>query len=191
MNKNMKERRIEKIGNGLKEAFNKPQYMFLSLSIAVLFFAINIVLPNSKTLLEIFATQGIGAGWRFLLVLLEGSFGSMTVTSSILLITIAVLLGIVVSLIVYKVKTIKGSSMQNGKITTVGAILGIAAPGCASCGIGVLSIFGLTSSLAVLPFKGAEIGFISVALLATSTASLATRITEGESCKIEFKKKKK
>lgn len=187
----MKESRMGKIGKGLKEAFNKPKYMFLSLSIAVLFFAINVVLPNSKTLLEMFRTQGIGAGGRFLLVLLEGSFGNMTVTSSILLITIAVLLGIVISLIVYKVKTIKGSSLQNGKITTIGAILGVAAPGCASCGIGVLSVFGLTSSLAVLPFKGAEIGFISVALLATSTASLATRITEGNNCKINFKKKKR
>lgn len=187
----MKESRMEKIGKGLKEAFSKPQYMFLSLSIAVLFFAINVVLPNSKTLLEIFAAQGIGAGGRFLLVLLEGSFGSMTVASAIILITISCLLGIVISLIAYKIKVNKVFSMRGGKATTIGAVLGVAAPGCASCGIGVLSVFGLTGSLAVLPLKGAEIGLLSVALLLTAAASLATRISEGNSCKINFKKKKR
>jgi len=187
----VKKSKVEKIGNGLKEAFSSQKYVFLSFGIAIVFFAINVILPNSKTLLEIFKAQGITASSHFALVLLEGSFGTMTLLSAILLITIACLLGIVISLIVYKIKSIKGSAMQGGKITTVGAILGVAAPGCASCGLGVLSVFGLTSSLAVLPFKGAEIGIISIVLLMIAGASVATRIAEGESCKIEFKKKKK
>ena len=187
----MKKSKVKKIENGLKEAFSSQKYVFLSFGIAVVFFAINVILPNSKTLLDILKTQGIAASGNFALVLLEGSFGTMTLLSAILLITIACLLGIVISLIVYKIKVIRGSTMRGGRITTVGAILGVAAPGCASCSLGVLSLFGLTGSLAVLPFKGAEIGVISILLLMIAGASVATRIAEGESCKIEFKKKKR
>ncbi len=183
-------KKVEKIKKGLGEVFKKPSYTGLALGIAMLFFMLNMLLPNLKTLVSAVNTMPSGEALKFTIALIQGGLNSITTTSFYTLLIIATLLGMVVSLLTYKIKKTRMFSMQGGKATTMGTILGLAAPGCASCGIGLLSAVGLTSVIAYLPFKGIEIGFLSIALLLTSTGSLATRIADGESCQIKTAKKK-
>jgi len=184
------QKKMEKIRKGLIEVFQKPQYWVLSLIIAGIFFVINIVLPNIDTIVQVATTLTGSRYAQFVIALIRGGIANMTQTSFVMLTIIAVLVGVMVSLITYKVRMEKIFSAHDGKTTTIGAILGLAAPGCASCGIGLLSAVGLTSALTYLPFKGIEISALSIVLLAGSTGSLASRIADGNSCKINFKKKR-
>lgn len=184
------QKKAAKIRKGLWEVFQKPAYLGIALLAAILFFLINILLPNLKALKTVIAEATSGQVITFIGALIQGGVNSITTTSLYVLVIISLLIGIVLSLLLYKVKMVKMFSMQDGKATTIGAILGLAAPGCASCGIGVLSAVGLTSTLAYLPFKGVEIGLVSIALLMTSTGSLASRIADGNTCSLKAIKKK-
>ena len=184
------QKKMEKIGKGLLEVFQKPQYWALSLVVAGVFFVINMVLPNIKTITRAASTLTGSRYVQFVIALVEGGINNMTQASFAMLIIIAVLVGVMISLITYKIRMGRIFSAHDGKATTIGAILGLAAPGCASCGIGLLSAVGLTSALTYLPFKGMEIGAVSIVLLAGSTGSLASRIADGNNCKINFKKKR-
>ena len=46
-----------------------------------------------------------------------------------------------------------------------GSVLGIFTAGCASCGVGVLSLFGYTAGMAFLPFEGLEVQLGVIILL--------------------------
>lgn len=184
------QKKAEKIKKGLKEVFQKPVYVVLAIGVAVCFFLVNMLLPNIKTLESAFMSMMTSEAVIFTMALIQGGINSITPISLYVLGIISTLIGILVSLITYKVKMIKVFSMQDGKATTIGAILGLAAPGCASCGIGLLSAVGLTSTLAYLPFKGTEIGVLSIALLVSSTGSLASRIADGNNCEIKPAKKR-
>lgn len=45
------------------------------------------------------------------------------------------------------------------------SFLGILTAGCASCGVGVLSLFGYTTGMTFLPFEGIEIQILTIILL--------------------------
>ena len=62
-------------------------------------------------------------------------------------------------------------------------LTGVLAPACPSCALGLLTLLGLGSFLTILPFKGAELGFLAVMVLLFSLAYLSKKIvTKG--CKI-------
>ena len=82
-------------------------------------------------------------------------------------------------------KSLRGSLTKSG---TVGAFLGVAAPVCASCGIGMLSLIGLGGALIFLPFQGLEIGLLSIALLSYSVITLGSNVNSYNKCKVEIKK---
>ena len=56
-----------------------------------------------------------------------------------------------------------------------GSLVGIISGGCASCGLPVVSLLGLGGSMSVLPFKGAELPYISLVLLSFSLYLLLKR----------------
>ena len=69
-------------------------------------------------------------------------------------------------MVVEKVKFLK--KRNNLKITLGAGIISIAAAGCASCGLSLVSIVGLGGVLAALPFRGFELYLASVAILLLS-----------------------
>jgi plastocyanin len=86
----------------------------------------------------------------------------------------SILAGIVVAMTIYLVKRqIKG----NLKASSSSILVSLIAPACPSCAIGLLSVLGFGGFLAVLPFKGLELGFIGLGLLGVSTVYLSNKIT--------------
>ena len=65
------------------------------------------------------------------------------------------LTGVLVSLMVFRFRTFKKGEI--GFLSSIGILLGIAAPWCVVCGVGLLSLLGFSSFLLILPFKGSEI----------------------------------
>lgn len=56
--------------------------------------------------------------------------------------------------------------------------------GCASCGLSLLSVIGLSATLAFLPFHGAELRIISLGLLALSAFYMLKKLHEAKYCRI-------
>ena len=94
----------------------------------------------------------------------------------ILNIIVAVLMGVNISLLIYRMKefaTDKKSSMMSG----VGIFAAALANGCPGCFAGlfpvILSIFGISATLSILPFNGLELQGLSAVLLGASIFFLA------------------
>ena len=134
-------------------------------------------------------------GIKFFFVLFFGFKETIIYSSFVSLVTISVLLGILFSLITYKTVMIKKSSNGIGVLGTTGIFLGILAPGCAACGIGILSALGFGAAvLTFLPFNGLEISFLAIWILLFSVAKISKDIKKGTICEIDnekvFKRKK-
>ena len=94
----------------------------------------------------------------------------------ILNIIVAILMGVNISLLIYRMKefaTDKKSSMMSG----VGIFAAALANGCPGCFAGlfpvILSIFGISATLSILPFNGLELHGLSAVLLGASIFFLA------------------
>ncbi|WP_347720219.1 hypothetical protein [Candidatus Nanohalovita haloferacivicina] len=72
-------------------------------------------------------------------------------------------------------------SMDRMSYDAIGALPGFLAGGCASCGVGVLSLLGFSSVLASLPFEGILLRLGGVVLL----LGLVVRTGNPEACKIK------
>ena len=96
----------------------------------------------------------------------------------ILNILVALLLGVNISLLVYRLKEFvadKKSSTMSG----IGIFAAALANGCPGCFAGlfplILSIFGISATLSILPFNGLELQALSVGLLGTSIFFLSKK----------------
>ena len=94
----------------------------------------------------------------------------------ILNIIVAILMGVNISLLIYRMKefaTDKKSSMMSGVVIFAAAL----ANGCPGCFAGlfsvILSIFGISATLSILPFNGLELQGLSAVLLGASIFFLA------------------
>jgi len=114
---------------------------------------------------------------------------SYAYTAFTLNILVAVLMGVNISMFAYKLKeyaTDKKSSMMSG----VGIFSAALANGCPGCFAGlfplVLSIFGVSATLSILPFNGLELQGLSAVLLGGSIFLLSGNAKNV--CKIKMKK---
>jgi hypothetical protein len=109
----------------------------------------------------------------------------------ILLVVTAVLIGVNVAMVVYHLREHALSAAQ-GTTSVAGVLLGTLGAGCAACGsavlAGVLSLFGVTASLTVLPFEGLEFAALALLALVLSVFWLARGMRGGEinGCPVEF-----
>ena len=94
----------------------------------------------------------------------------------ILNIIVALLLGINISLLVYRLKSY-ASDAKSSMASGFGIFAAALANGCPGCFAGlfplVLSVFGISATLSILPFNGIELQALSAALLGTSIFFLA------------------
>lgn len=149
----------------------RADYFFLKSAIfAFLFVAIATTLVNIQNFWN-FATAdyALVPKFKILGLLFLGSFQTISTLDLALLGIIGFLFGMNTILILRKLKFIK--KQGSVKLTAGAGILSIATAGCASCGLSVLSLFGLGGALAILPFGGTELYFIAIAILIYSLRS--------------------
>ncbi len=94
----------------------------------------------------------------------------------------AVLLNILFSILVGITFTNTLTQLRRGKVSkdALGSIPGFVAGGCASCGVGVLSLLGLGGVLASLPFQGDLLRLAGVLML----GALILRTGDPELCEV-------
>ena len=109
----------------------------------------------------------------------------------VLLVVTALLIGINAAMVVYHFREHALSAAQ-GTTSAAGVLLGTIGAGCAACGsavlAGVLSLFGVTASLTVLPFEGLEFAALALVALVLSVFWLARGMRGGEinGCPVAF-----
>ncbi len=152
----------------MKIEFLTKKIIFLSSFIGLCYLLIVVYLMNFELVkLTLTGNYPIIYKSNLLIALLGGIWTAMTPIGFITLILTAILTGLNVSLLMQRILLLKDSGKLHFMIGG-GSLLGVIGSGCAACGLPVISFFGLTSSVIYLPFRGFELSFIALFLLATS-----------------------
>jgi len=167
---------IKTIKIALEEVYKNKGYFFFTIGFSIVVFLFNALINNYKLLLSSFS-------FKLLFSLTAGIMNTITPTSLVFLVIISILAGIVISMGIFLIRRqIKG----NVGVSSASVLVSIVAPACPSCAIGLLSILGLGGFLAVLPFKGLELGVLGVVVLIFSTVYLSGKIVTN-TCTINTK----
>lgn len=145
----------------------KRYFIFKSLFISLIYLLTTLVLINYKSYLSfVFSDYELYAKIKIVLILLAGSFQAIEPLDIILLLITTLLFGLNLELVLRKIKFL---SSRGGLHVTFGAgFITLAATGCASCGLSIASIVGLSAVLAALPFRGMELYVLSIIVLIAS-----------------------
>jgi len=107
-------------------------------------------------------------------------YGAVTGT---LLFVLAALIGVDVAMVVYHLRE-HGLSAREGSTSAVGLVLGTLGAGCAACGTailaGLLSLFGATGLVTLLPLEGGELSVVAIVVVVLSIYWLADGMRGGD-----------
>lgn len=169
----------------LQGVFARPAYTLLALAIALFFYTLNALILQWKNL-------GIVAATNALSLFTVGVYYLTTRLSFYSLLLVSLLTGMLISLLVYRAQAalrLQRLQSRNASIvSSFGVFAGVLLPGCASCGIGLAALLGLSSSLALLPLQGLEISLAAIVLLCIALRMVAQSMTLHTACKIPQKK---
>ena len=123
---------------------------------------------------------------KFLFTLSIGLKSTITAFSFYSVVVLSLMTGILVSLLVYKTEIITSDRPKGGLFASAGLFLGVLAPGCASCGIGLAAVLGLGAFLVVLPYGGAEISAIAIAIIGFSIYKTSKGFYSCKICRVNL-----
>lgn len=173
----------------MRKILTSSSFLFPTLIIASIYVLFATYLMNARLVQDtFFGPFSFNYKASLLFALLQGMWTAMSGSALILLFLTAVLTGANLTLLVRQVKALR--TAQNLHFVVGGnTLLGLVGSGCATCGLPVLSILGLSGSIIYLPFRGAEVSFLAVILLSISFYLLLKSVSEKEYCIIPLKKK--
>ena len=178
--------------NVWKKVFGNFRYPLILIAVAFGFYSFNVFISNSGIISSIYSSSGIFAASKIFLSLFLGFGKAIKFSSYISLITISLLLGILVSLTIYKVNLVSTNKIKNkkgGLFATTGAFLGAFAPGCAACGLGLASLLGIsTAFLNFLPFGGLELSVLAIGIISFSIVKTTNDFSECGVCQVSLNK---
>jgi len=172
---------------GIKEVFSKPYYIVLMVLSAFFFYLLTVVISDFSDLVNILKNYSFLISIKFLFFYFVGFPTTITTVSSVSMFIITLLFGSYISLAVYRTKQVKLFQDKKSILGTAGIFFGVFAPGCAACGIGLASLFGISGFIIALPFHGEEISFIAILLLGYANWSVAGKVNKS-SCSINDKR---
>jgi hypothetical protein len=167
----------------MKEIWSKKVIIPIVI-IAVLYVVATVYLMNAGLVKDtIFGSHSLSYKWNLLLALLAGMWTAMSTTSLVLLIIVAILTGANLTLVVKRMQEIRAS----GKMSLVvggSSLLGIVGSGCASCGLPILALLGLSGAIFYLPFQGLELSVLAIIFLSISLYTLIRQQAKRAVCEV-------
>jgi len=160
-----------------KRVFKEKKYIITTLIVALAFYLLNGIIINVPNIKSFYSLLGFSGALKVLSVGAFRFVDRLTTFNAITTIILSLLIGALVSLLVFRFKM--ATTEKAGKIGLFGSLgifLGMAAPGCAACGVGLLAILGLSSALFVLPFQGHEINVVAIALVSFSIFNISGKL---------------
>lgn len=167
----------------MKEIFSK-NIIIPAVLIALLYVIVTIYLMNAGLVKDtLLGDHSLGYKWNLLVALLAGMWTAMSRLSLMLLVIVAILTGLNLVLTAERLRTLRASGKMH---LAVGgsSLLGIVGSGCASCGLPVLALVGLSGAIAYLPFRGIELSIIAIALLSSSLYFLLKSRAKEKVCEV-------
>lgn len=143
-----------------------------TLAIATIYFLGTTYLMNSRLAVDTF-TGNYPVAYKFnlLAALILGMWSVMGTYGLTILFTTAILTGANLVLLVQRLTIM--SRLGNVHFVVGGStLLGVVTSGCAACGLPILSLLGISGSLAFLPFRGLELSYLTLILLVISLVLL-------------------
>ncbi len=173
--------------HAIKEVLSRWRYSVLFVCVTVGFFLVSILSSNIDALVALAGKVSFSEYAKLVGGLIVGGMNNTHNFSTTLLIVLSLLIGVVIMLMVFKIKaqrSLKGAVSKSG---TAGTLLGIALPVCAPCGIGLFSLIGLSGVVAWLPYQGTELGILSIVLLVYAINGLGKGIHTCKKCQVVLK----
>jgi len=182
---------IKEIFHTWKQVFSNWKYFSMFVLIALLFYGLNVLLLNFGNLLGLYPSLGfLGTGKLFFLMAV-GFRNSVRLHSYISLIIISILLGMLFSLIIYKIGANVKVNKKTGFFAMVGVFLASFVPGCAACGIGLASALGIGAGfISFFPYDGLELSILSISILGFTLIKITKDLSSCNVCKIELAEKR-
>jgi hypothetical protein len=132
-----------------------------------LFLLLSLSLINIPNILSVISSNyPLFSKLRILSVIITGAFYTISGIDFVLLLIISVLFGANFAFVIEKFNFIR--KQHNLRLTIGSGIISLASAGCASCGLSLVSLVGLGSALAILPFRGVELYLLAIAVLLAS-----------------------
>lgn len=182
-------RHLRNLRTAIGLVFSRPLYAVLAAVLAILTFLLAVWLPNFELLFEILSGSNtpLAHKFSFALNLLGGITTNFSLFSATYTIAIAILFGLVVSMIAYLLKQRRGvAAGQNIALGSGAMASGALGVGCAACGSLIVSAavpsLGATAGVAALPLNGGEFGILSVVLLSVSLFLISRTIATVPVC---------
>jgi hypothetical protein len=171
-----------------RKVFSNWKYLILTLFIALSFYSLNILFSSWGTLRSIYPSFGFFGSVKFFYILAIGFWHTVKLHSFVSLVFISIALGMLLSLMMYKIRA--GNTKSNKKVGLFGGIgifLAALAPGCAACGVGLLSILGLNAAfLSFLPFDGLEISILAISIMGFTIVKITNDMSSCNACQIKL-----
>lgn len=181
--------KVKKSFVNLGTLLSNIKYVILALLIGFLFYLLNFFITTFGNISSFYRAQGLGKIVQFTFNLFVSFKGSILLSSFISMIVLSLLTGILFSLVLYKVNLRKNISPNTSILAGIGMFLGIFAPGCAACGLGLAAFFGLAASFATLPLKGLEISIFAGIIMIVTTFRFSYTLFD-DACPINFDNQK-
>jgi hypothetical protein len=160
-----------------------PGYAVLAVVVAVAALSLFVFSLNAP-LVGFAVTGALPLGARVELLVRQFPFlgPAFTPLQGVLLVCVAALTGVDVTMATYHFRE-HGVSLREGGTGAAGVVLGTLGAGCAACGsavlVGLLSLFGVSTSLLFLPLDGLEFALGALVVLTLSVFWLADGMRGG------------
>lgn len=149
----------------IETVFSKVNYVLLAILVAVIFYLLQAIIVNFSNIINITGNYDIMTTLNLIGIILVAFWGTVEFSSFISIAVISLLTGTLVSLLVYRIKHLEFAGKKHGLLGSIGIFLGMFVPGCAACGIGLISLVGLGTAVASLPFQGLELSILVILIL--------------------------
>ena len=173
-----------------RKIFSNWKYISIIFLSTISFYIFTAILSNLRNIGYSYNNNGFSETFFFSFNLISTFWQTILPSSFISITIIGILTGILISLMIYNFNLIRNNEFNLGIISGFGLFLGVFAPGCAACGIGLAGLLGLTASFASLPFQGREISFLSIFIISFSIVKTSYDISNPKICKIDDHKLK-
>lgn len=151
----------------LIQELKERHFVAKSILLGLLYLIIALIFFNFKTYESILTqTYPITSKLWISYLLFIGTFNILGLRDSILMIIITLLFGINLELVLRKLKFVK--KQGNLHITIGAGLISLISAGCAACGLSFASVIGVASMVAILPFHGLILYFLSIIILLIS-----------------------
>ena len=170
-----------------KKIFGNWRYSAIALGIFLVFYSFNVLISSYKNLASFYSSQGLFKSITFFKILSLGFYSTIKLHSFVSLLIVGALIGVLSSLMIYKIKNSNSSNKKTGLLASTGAFLAAFAPGCTACGIGLASLLGIGgATLSLLPYEGLELSILAILILGFAVKRTTKDLTECPTCKVNL-----